>query len=182
MFKCELSTDCYLEMLQVHHGNELFSLIDKNRGHLREWLSWVDHVTKVEHSERNIHDCLIQFAENNGFRAGIFYKEELAGVINYHSIDWRNKKTSLGYWLGEEFQGKGLMTQAVLSFVNYAFQDLKLNRVEIRCAEGNSKSRAIPVKLGFTNEGTSKDSEWLYDHYVDHVIYGVTNDNWDTSK
>ena len=48
-----------------------------------------------------------------------------------------------------------------------------LYRIEIRCAVQNEKSRAIPEKLHFTNEGTIRDGEWLYDKFVDLVIYGM---------
>ncbi|WP_336296604.1 GNAT family protein [Bacillus pinisoli] len=48
---------------------------------------------------------------------------------------------------------------------------MDLNRVEIRVADENIKSRAIPERLGFINEGKVQNAEWLYDHYVDHIIY-----------
>jgi len=70
------------------------------------------------------------------------------------------------------------MTKACESFIDYAFNDFKLNRVEIRCAENNFKSRAIPQRLGFTKEGLIRDSEWLYDHYVDHIVYGMLAIEW----
>ena len=63
------------------------------------------------------------------------------------------------------------MTKACKVFVDYAFEGMKMNRVEIRCAVENSKSRAIPLRLGFKEEGRIRCGEWLYDHFVDHVIY-----------
>ncbi len=50
--------------------------------------------------------------------------------------------------------------------------------VEVRCAEGNSKSRAIPERLGFIKEGIIRDVEWLYDHYVEDVVYGILSREW----
>lgn len=70
------------------------------------------------------------------------------------------------------------MTEAVKVFVEHALVDLKLNRVEIRCAVENYKSRSIPERLGFTKEGLTRESEWLYDHYVDHVIYSMLASEW----
>lgn len=70
------------------------------------------------------------------------------------------------------------MTKACIAFINHAFSELQLNRVEIRCAVGNTKSRAIPERLGFTNEGTIRDGEWLYDHFVNHIVYGILAMEW----
>jgi ribosomal-protein-serine acetyltransferase len=62
--------------------------------------------------------------------------------------------------------------------VDYAFSGLKLNRVEIACATENKKSQAIPKRLGFTEEGIARQAEWLYDHYVDHIVYGLLASDW----
>jgi ribosomal-protein-serine acetyltransferase len=70
------------------------------------------------------------------------------------------------------------MTKACRFLVDYAFAELKLNRVEIRCATGNHKSRAIPERLGFKLEGTVRQAEWLYDHFVDHALYGMLASEW----
>ncbi len=70
------------------------------------------------------------------------------------------------------------MTKTVKALMHYAFEELQLNKVEIRAAVGNVKSRAIPERLNFTIEGTIRDAEWLYDRYVDHVVYGMLVKEW----
>ena len=70
------------------------------------------------------------------------------------------------------------MTAACRALVNYAFHEFKLHRVEIKCATGNTKSCAIPERLLFTKEGIIKDGEWLYDHFVDLVIYRMLDHEW----
>ena len=93
-------------------------------------------------------------------------------------MNWANRSTSIGYWLGERYRGSGVMTKSCKAFVEYAFRELNINRVEIRCAEKNLRSRAIPERLGFVNEGMIREAEWLYDHYVDHVVYGILAREW----
>jgi ribosomal-protein-serine acetyltransferase len=102
----------------------------------------------------------------------------LAGVIGYHSIDWENRSTALGYWLGMEFQGRGLATAACRALVSYAFEELGLNRVSIAYATENEKSCAIPERLGFRREGVQRQAEWLYDHFVDHAVYAALASEW----
>lgn len=94
------------------------------------------------------------------------------------SFNWSNKTAYIGYWLGEDFQGKGIMTKVAKALTDPAFSNLKLNKVEIRAAAENEKSRGIPERLGFVKEGCIRKSEWLYDHYVDSIVYGVLADEW----
>lgn len=178
MFKYVIDRDIELRLLETRHSEELFQLTDSCRDYLKEWLPWVVDSFSYEDTKSFIEITMQQFAANIGFQAGIWYRGEIAGVIGYHRIDKSHKSTTIGYWLGEKFVGKGIMTKACRVFVDYALTDLKLNRVEIRCAEKNHKSRAIPERLGFTKEGIIREAEWLYDHYVDHVVYGMLAREW----
>lgn len=178
MFTFQIDKDISLKLLNYQDAEELFALTDSCRTYLRKWLPWVDSTKKVEDTKSFIEMTMKQFSSNNGFQTGIWYKGNLAGVIGFHNVDWLNRKASIGYWLGEPFQGYGLMTKACTAYINHAFNDFKLNRIEIRCAVKNSKSRAIPERLGFTNEGTIRDAEWLYEHFVDHIVYGMLIKDW----
>jgi ribosomal-protein-serine acetyltransferase len=178
----QIDEDIELHLLEEQHAEELFALTDQNRQYLREWLPWLDNNMSLEDTEDFVRDSLEQFRNNNGFQLGIWFQDRLAGVIGYHKIDWVNRATSIGYWLGASFQGKGLTTRACRALIDYAFNDLRLNRVEIRCAVKNGKSRAIPLRLGFKEEGLIRQSEWLYDHFVDHVVYGMLKNEWQSSQ
>nr|WP_245747491.1 GNAT family protein [Anaerobacillus alkalidiazotrophicus] len=118
------------------------------------------------------------FSENKSLNTVILFKGEIVGVAGYNNINWANRTAYIGYWLGEGFQGNGIMTKVAKALTDYALHDLKLNKVEIRAAVGNKKSRTIPERLNFVNEGTIRQAEWLYDRYVDHVVYGVLKEEW----
>lgn len=167
-----------LRLLKEQHTKELFALMDQNRKYLREWLPWLDDNKSPSDTKDFIKSSLEQFTSNNGFQMGIWFQGNLAGVIGYHKIDWANRATSIGYWLGASFQGRGLVTKACRALVDYAFSELRLNRMEIRCAVENRKSRSIPERLGFREEGIIRQAEWLYDHFVDHVVYGMLIGEW----
>lgn len=178
MFEFVVNDDIVLKLLDINHADKLCELTDSCRPYLKEWLPWVDGSKCVEDVKAFINITKNQFVSNNGFQAGIWYKGSIAGVIGFHSMNWSHKSTSLGYWLGERYQGNGVMTKSCKAFVDYAFGELKLNRVEVRCGEGNSRSRAIPERLGFFQEGIIRDAEWLYNHYVDNVVYGILAREW----
>ena len=180
MFSYKLSENAEVRLLEERHAQELTDLIERNREHLRAWLPWVDTNRTVEDRKNFIRGALKQFAHNKGFVAGIWHEGRLAGVIGYDPIDWENRSTELGYWLGEEYQGKGLVTAACRALVEHAFGELDLNRVVIPCAPENENSCAIPERLGFRREGIERQAEWLYDRFVDHVTYSALASEWPT--
>lgn len=178
MFTYELDEQSELRLLEERHAEELTELTDRNRQHLREWLPWLDNNRTVEDRKNFIRSTLNQLANNDGFQAGVWHDGQLAGVVGYHGIDWKDRRTSLGYWQGAKFEGKGLMTEACRALTTHAFEAYGLNRMTIICATENKKSRAIPERLGFEFEGVQRQAEWLYDHFVDHALYGMVASDW----
>jgi ribosomal-protein-serine acetyltransferase len=178
MFKINIDQDIELRLLEKQDAAELFLLIENNRAHLREWLPWLDSSVKEEDTANFIRMSLEKFYGNKAFETGIWYKGKIAGVIGLHEIDWPNEKTAIGYWIGKEYQGKGLITKACKAAIKHIFEELNLKRLEIRCATENLKSRAIPVRLGFTEEKVIEAAEFLYDRFVDHVLYSMTKENF----
>lgn len=178
MFEFVVDNEVVLKSLDTKHADQLCELTNSCRPYLKEWVPWFKGAKSVEDINAFIEMTKAQFASNNGFKAGIWYKGSIAGVIGFYGMNWSNKSASIGYWLGASYQGNGVMTKACKVLVDYAFEELKLNRVEVRCATGNSRSRGIPERLGFVKEGIIRDGEWLYDHHVDEVVYGILSRDW----
>lgn len=61
--------------------------------------------------------------------------------------------------MSEDAQGQGIITRSVSALLNYLFETLNINRVEIQCAVNNHKSIAIPERLGFVNEGVKREGQ-----------------------
>ena len=106
MFGYELGENTELRLLEERHAELLADLTDRNREHLRTWLPWVDASRTVEDSKNFIRSTVKQFAENNGFQAGIWHEGRLAGVVGHHAIDWEHRSTSLGRVWGLPVPGK----------------------------------------------------------------------------
>src|SRR5699024_12268827 len=142
MFQYKVDQDYSLRLMSGLDADELFILIDESRDHLREWLPWLDDTQYVNDSRKFIQDSLLLFNNREGLTTGIFYKGELVGVGGFNEYDWKNRIGYIGYWLGDRYVGKGIMTKVVYVLTGYGFRDLKLNRIDIRAATGNLKSRA----------------------------------------
>lgn len=178
MFMYPIDEEINLRLVTERDAEEIFQLIDGSRNHLREWLGWLDHSNSVQDTLINIKNNLKLFLSNEGLDTAIVYKGKIVGKIGFNKINKANKTAYVGYMLDEAFQGKGIMTRAAKAIVKIAFEEYGLNKVEIHVAEGNTKSRNIPIRLEFKEEGTIRSAEWLYDHYVDHVVYGMLKEEW----
>lgn len=176
-----ITPDLSLRVLRPYEAGALFALINRNREHLREWLPWVDATRGPIDSRRFLEMSYAGFLRGEGFSYGIRWQGSLVGVLGFHGFDRMNRVTSLGYWLAAEHCGKGIMRQSVAAGIDFVFRELQMNRLYIRCAEGNARSKKIPLALGFSFEGVQREAEWLYDHYVNLEVYSLLAAEWRSS-
>ncbi|WP_197139982.1 GNAT family N-acetyltransferase [Lysinibacillus sphaericus] len=177
-----INPELSLRTIELEDAKAVFALTDASRAYLREWLPWLDFTKEIADTTAYIEGCIKGHEAKSSLSLVIIFRSEIVGVAGFNTINHSNKIAAIGYWLSEGAQGHGIMSQTVLALLQYAFEDLQLNKVEIRAAVGNTKSRAIPERLGFTKEGTIREAEWLYDHYVDHVAYGMLAGEWKQMK
>jgi ribosomal-protein-serine acetyltransferase len=166
-----------LRLLDEGDAQELHALINANRAYLARWMPWAAGQT-IADSVGFIRKAQRQLIGNDGFHTAIVCEDSIIGMIGYHGVDWSNRSTSIGYWLAETHQGRGTMTKAVHALVDHALAVWKLNRVEIRTAIENRRSRAIPERLGFHNEGTLREAERVGDRYLDCALHSMLASNW----
>jgi ribosomal-protein-serine acetyltransferase len=172
-----VTADLSLRLLEEADARELHELIETNRARLARWLPWAVGQT-FEDTLDFIRATRSQVAGNDGFQAAIVLEGGIAGVVGYPGVDWDNRSTRIGYWLDEGRQRRGAMTAAVRALVDHALAVWRLNRVEIRVAPENRRSRAIPERLGFREEGTLREAQLVGGRYVDSVVYSTLAAEW----
>ena len=170
-----------LRPLDESDAHQLYQLIAANRDHLAPWLPWAGGQT-LEGTVEYIRMLRRQEAANDGFQAGVLVEDEIVGMVGFHSVNWPHGSTSIGYWLDEGHQGRGLMTRAVHTLVNHAFGVWDLHRVEIQAAVDNRRSRAIPERLGFREEGVRREAERIGERYNDLAVYAMLAPEWVQEK
>lgn len=161
-------------------SQEFYHLIIHSKEHLEKWLTWVNSVESIEDTDESLKLRIERLVENKGYPMwfAIIYKGKLAGAIGFNDMDEDNNVGEMGYFLGEPFQQKGVMSRAYKAVIDYGFETLGLNRIEAYIADGNERSKALPRRFGFTEEGKIRQAEWLYDHYEDEIIYGLLAEEW----
>ena len=182
MFGCIVDPKISLQLLQPHHAEAIFAVVEQNRQHLRAWLPWVDENHSSEDTHKFIQSSLHHLAEMRGVSCGIWFNDQFVGCIDLRRIDKTSHCAEIGYWLSAGHQGKGIMTRSCRRMITYAFEELRLHRLVIRAAVDNQRSRAIPEQLGFTQEGIERQIFWLHDRYLDLVNYSLLNDEWQVRK
>jgi ribosomal-protein-serine acetyltransferase len=182
MFLHKVDDEVSLKLIDLGDAERIFELSDQSRDYLREWLPWLDMTRTTNDTRAFIQGAQRGYGENHSMITVILFNGVIVGVIGFNELNLMNKTAQIGYWLGVGYQGSGLMTRAAAAMINYAFNELKMHKVEIRAASGNKKSRAVPERLGFKQEGSIRQAEWLYDHYVDHVVYGMLDSEWAQKK
>lgn len=181
MFSHRLDANSELRLIEPADAEELNDLVIDNFEHIKEWSAWLkDRERPVEITRDWIGYNLRRFTSGDGFEMAVWHKGRMAGQIGYNYFDRQNRKTEIGYWLGKSFEGNGLITRSCGALIDNAFSQLNINRIEIRCGSDNIKSRKIPERLGFKEEGAARQAEWLHDRFIDLVVYSKLADEWRT--
>ena len=178
MFALVVDDDISLRLSEERDAEALFALVDSNRARLREWMPWLDGTQSPDDTRAFIRGTRTQFAEGRAYEVAIRYRGQLAGRIGLRVTSTDNRVAELGYWVAAEYEGRGIITRSARALTTAAFAELALHRVQIQCATGNLLSRAVPERLGFSLEGVHREAEWLYDHFVDHAVYAILEQDW----
>jgi ribosomal-protein-alanine N-acetyltransferase len=114
-----------------------------------------------------------------GFGFGIFHQGRFIGEITLSSVQRGPLQSAyIGYWIDEAVAGQGLMPEAVVTMLQYAFDTLRLHRVEINIIPRNVASRRVVEKLGVRCEGVAERYLEIDGAWEDHARYAVTAEEW----
>lgn len=131
-----------------------------------------------------VDDALIHIAtinekiENNtGINWAITLKGhgEFIGIIGNFRIEFENFRAEIGYMLLPEFNGKGIISEAISRVVRYGFEDMKLHSIEAVIDPGNIASARVLEKNGFVREAHLKENLLHQGQFLDTVIYSIIN-------
>lgn len=152
---------------------EMFHLIDSNRQGLARFMPWAVTTKTVKDSKGWILRTHEGWKDGSLFDYGIYLQDRQVyiGSVGLHTIAWENRCAEFGYWLGQEFQGQGYISEALLLLEKTAFEK-GFHRLEIRCAGENKKSAAVAKRLGYSKEGTLRENVLFQGCFIDTLIFG----------
>jgi ribosomal-protein-serine acetyltransferase len=166
-----------LRSLHADDVDALYAVSVADQEHLRVWMPWANDVQRA-HTEKYVTSILGRVASEEALPALIVDGEQVVGSVGFNRILHEHGQAEIGYWLAKSHEGRGLMTAAVRALLRHGFEVLDLHRISIGAAPGNARSRAIPERLGFTEEGVLRESERFPDRFGDIVVYSILRHEW----
>lgn len=168
----EVDKEIKLTQLEQSDAKDIFETIDSQREYLGRWLPFVAFTREISDSEQFVDSVVNAPGERFEYLFAIRKKDQFMGLIGFKDTDRVNRKTEIGYWLSEKCQKQGIVTKSVDRLCDFAFQQLGINRIQIKCAVENQSSSNIPKRLGFKLEGVERQGELLTGGvYTDLEVY-----------
>ena len=150
-----------------------FDIVMRNREHLATFMQWMTPDYSIDHATRFINEGIKSRLDRKNLGLALFRGDDLVGSIGFNRLEWASRSCEIGYWIAREEEGKGIITRACRALIDYAFEELDMNRVEIRCSAENTRSAGVPERLGFKREGMLRQAEMLNGRAHDFYIYGL---------
>jgi len=105
------------------------------------------------------------------------------GNIGLHDIDWKNRKATLGIFIGEkDYWNRGYGTDAIKTLLRFAFEELNLNRVQLSVLDFNARAIRCYEKCGFITEGRLRQTLFRNGRYHDELRMAVLREEWDARR
>jgi len=176
LFEIKIDENLSLVIPSPSCTQEIFNLIDADREHLRTWLPWVDSTTTSEDTRKNLCERIEKFEKKE--QASFYGTLDGKFVASVGFISLKDGEGEIGYWLLSQYGGKGLMTTFVRACVDYGFEELNLNKIVIKCAEGNTKSAGIPKRLDFTQSEEVEEKRIRNGGEHSTIVFTLDKSGW----
>jgi RimJ/RimL family protein N-acetyltransferase len=148
---------------------------------IAKYLYQVPYPYRIEDALNFIKSSYDDFKLHKAITFAIDYKYKsislLAGTIGIKDIDYVNKKADIGYWIGKQYQGKGIATECVKLVVNYAFDVLELEEISAYVFPDNNSSIRVLEKNGFVQTEEVNEYHPMSNRYRNSLIYIIKNKN-----
>ena len=141
------------------------------------------NVKSKEEYKKTIDEIVSRYNDSNDPNLiwGIFYKNKLIGSVSIEDWNITHKWCEIGWGLNPSFQNQGFAFEATKCLMDYIFNFLGMNRIEIVIWDGNKPSIKLAQKLGFVKEGVSRKARIKNNKYYDLLHFGILKNEWKLS-
>lgn len=168
-----INDSIFLRTLEVADVPLFFKAISENRSHLRKWVPWIDYIISEKEVQKLIEEGAMKMKTQQSLKMGIFSTHKLIGYLEMQDWDHTLRKAKIGYWLIKKAEGENYMYAASSVFIQYLFNQLELNKIELVHLLENKRSAALAKRLGFKVEGILRDNILINGAFKDLVVQGL---------
>lgn len=173
----------YIRFMEVADAKALLDLNMRNMDFFKDAVSTNNEsFYTLKGVEAKLNDIIPRMEQGLLYSFGIFDREtdRLVGNIALSQI-FRGQLQScnIGYYLDKDFNGRGYMSEAVRLAVGFAFNELKLHRIEAGVAPHNLGSMRVLEKAGFQKEGIARKNVLLNGEWHDHQILAMLEEDFE---
>ncbi len=170
----------YVRLLEMEDAQDLLDLRVRNRDFLAPWEPFRPAMRyTLDEQTAQLAFALESAASDRAYHFGIFTPgAELVGTITLANVArgaWQN--ATMGYFVDEEHNGRGYVTEAIRLVTGLAFADLGLHRVQAGVIPRNPASMRALEKAGYRREGLSLRYLYINDVWEDHVMFAITQED-----
>jgi ribosomal-protein-serine acetyltransferase len=170
----DLGGGALLRLHRIEDLDAIWAAVEEERDRLGMWMPWME-TTRTKDDERVWLERVVDAGTLDG--GAIWVEGEFAGGIGL-MLDSFGIVAEIGYWIRSRYEGRGLVTRACEALIDHAFGTIGLHRVVIRAGVENTRSRAIPERLGFTFEGIAREEGRGVGRFYDLAVYGLLDREW----
>jgi ribosomal-protein-serine acetyltransferase len=179
MFQLPVDNDIVLVLAEERHAVVVTELIVRNQRRLARWEPWAEQPATVDGTRAYIRAALEDFLRGRQISTivAVEHGQRFVGRCGLRINPYAGS-ADLGYWLDEEFEGRGIVTRASRALVSSAVQELGLRKIELRTSVDNVRSRAVADRLGFKFEGILPAGLRFARRADDLALYGISAEEW----
>ena len=173
MFKLVVDDEITLYLANDAFTERYVELVEENNEYLSEWLEWPRFCKSQNDFKEFVKESLHKYADGKAMTCAVEFRGQIVGNCGLNAIHHPLKMVEMGYWIGKQYQGNGIITRVCRYLIDYAFTKLGMEKVQIAAAENNRPSRAVCERLGMQLEGIITHREKVGDRILNHAIYGI---------
>ena len=181
-FSFRIDDEILLRPVVQTDAEAVFIAVRANAQRLIEYMHWMTPDYSIEMANEFVEHSNAVAATGESLSLGIFRDGVFIGAIGFVYFDRKVRKTEIGYWIDSAAEGNGIISTATRVLIDFAFEKLSMNRIEIRCATRNVRSAAVPRRMGFTEEARLRESEIRNGKLQDFYVFGLLRAEWEKNK
>ncbi|MFA0569802.1 MAG: GNAT family N-acetyltransferase [Vibrio gallaecicus] len=163
-----------LRIIEASDARE-FSELVRQSSSLFKWIDWCTPDYSETEAEKFILATRLNWVKADAFGFGVFdnISGNILGMVAINELYHTFNMASLGYWIGDKYQNKGIATEALQALINFCFEQLKLTRLEIVCDPDNLPSQRLIERCGAEKEAIARNRFVFNGKPKDGVVFSI---------